>query len=556
MSKYDLELWEERFEEFRTKKLISSEQKTSLMEMLKSKDGENKVVVMSIVKVFIKDALAATLNTQQKKAFEDIIEHFEESKHNAAVLKGYAGTGKTFLVKKLIEYVMQTEPDSRMAITAPTNKAVKVLYANSANNITGKSVFLFDDIFEGEARIVYATTHKILALKEIVTDDGKQLFEVDKFSKTSLSSYDYLFVDEVSMLDDKLTSVILSNKKVKVLFIGDPAQIPPVNRKDCIPFRAYSDYSFKYAQLTEIMRQKEQNPIIEHSFTIRQNLLKPKPIPVLKTELNDKDEGVQVLNPLTDKLLLREIMKKYVTSPQFKQNPDYFKVLAWRRASVTYVNNVIREQIYGSNPPRFVVGERLLAQKPIFERAIFKSKNARDKEYWKVSVNNSEELTVVDILESAISIKWGHHVKSFKAYELKVCYEDILSGDTKRTQIKIVHESEEAAYNKFIGELKEGAIKAKNSALWVMYFDSLKHSADVGYNYALTVHRSQGSTYEHALVLEDDLDANHKVEEKNRIKYTAYTRASKKLYVLRTNDLVKETYHDYRTEDYTSTGPT
>lgn len=553
---YNEKSWQKRVSELYNKELITNDQHLSLLEMLKSSDKENGNMVMLIAGNFVREKLSESLNEEQKRAFEDILEHFSTSVHNAVVLKGYAGTGKTYLVKKIIEYIIQTEPESKVAITAPTNKAVKVLYSNTANNISGADTYLFEDLFESDARLVYSTTHKILALKEIITDEGHQLFEVDSFSKTNLGNYDYLLVDEVSMLDDKLTNIILANKKVKILFIGDPAQIPPVNKKDCIPFRGSQEYTFKYTELTQIMRQKEENAIIEQSFIIRENLLAPRPIPVLKTNLNLAGEGIQVLNPLTDKLLLREIMKKYVSDPAFKQDADYFKVLAWRKKSVTYVNDVIREQLYGPNPPRFVIGERLLAQKPIFKKEWFKSKRGPGKEYWRVKISNSEELTVLDISESTIVLKGFNPLRTFKAYELKVSFENIMKGDESSETIKVIHESDEAAYNKVLDDLKTNAIKARNAVIWVMYFDALKYSADVGYNYALTVHRSQGSTYQNAMVLEDDIDANHKVEERNRIKYTAYTRASKKLYVLRTNDLVKETYKDYRTEDYTSCGPT
>ena len=55
----------------------------------------------------------------------------------------------------------------------------------------------------------------------------------------------------------------------------------------------------------------------------------------------------------------------------------------------------------------------------------------------------------------------------------------------------------------------------------------------MNYAYAITAHKSQGSTYNTTFVLEDDIDVNSDIVERNRIKYTAYTRSSKKLYVLK-----------------------
>jgi len=45
----------------------------------------------------------------------------------------------------------------------------------------------------------------------------------------------------------------------------------------------------------------------------------------------------------------------------------------------------------------------------------------------------------------------------------------------------------------------------------------------------------QGSTYKNVLIIEDDIDRNRKTLERNRIKYTAYSRASKLLHILRKN---------------------
>jgi len=68
---------------------------------------------------------------------------------------------------------------------------------------------------------------------------------------------------------------------------------------------------------------------------------------------------------------------------------------------------------------------------------------------------------------------------------------------------------------------------------WLHYYNFLRRYADVAYGYSSTAHKSQGSTYNTVFVLEDDIDMNLDAIERNRIKYTAYTRASRKVYVLR-----------------------
>jgi ATP-dependent exoDNAse (exonuclease V) alpha subunit len=100
--------------------------------------------------------------------------------------------------------------------------------------------------------------------------------------------------------------------------------------------------------------------------------------------------------------------------------------------------------------------------------------------------------------------------------------------------IDILHESSQSEFNRIANNLKQIAIEKKGKEKsWVKYYDFLRRFADVSYAYAITAHKSQGSTYTTAFVLEDDIDVNIDVIERNRIKYTSYTRSSKKLYVLK-----------------------
>jgi hypothetical protein len=68
---------------------------------------------------------------------------------------------------------------------------------------------------------------------------------------------------------------------------------------------------------------------------------------------------------------------------------------------------------------------------------------------------------------------------------------------------------------------------------WVAYYAFMRQFADVGYNYSITAHRSQGSTYSNTFVMEGDIRANPNIFERNRILYTAYTRAAQRLFVVK-----------------------
>jgi len=531
MSRWKQKQWKKRVHEMRNKELIDNDQLRSLELMIDSSDPENFTVAEELIKNLIREKLSHGLNKGQTEAFQEIVDHLENPEHEALVLKGYAGTGKTFLVKRIMEYIIYSTDDKKIAIGAPTNKAVSVLYSNSMSS--GMNGYVFENLFNMDARVTYSTIHKLLGLKEIITDDGQQLFQLDSINNSRLSDYSYLIVDEVSMLDDKICNDIMKfSKKLKILFMGDPAQIPPVNRTDSIPFKTGHKYSFKTVELTEIMRQKEGHPIIDLSFQIRNNLSKSQPIPVLQTNLNEHDQGIVYMDNKTDRAMIRPLLEKYFKCDEYDNDLDYMKVIAWKNKTVEYINSLVREIKYGKDLPRFVEGEGLIVLKPVFEE----NEDYEGFNKWRIVLNTSEEIIVNGIQEDVMAFKEGPYRLSMLMYILTVESYDPADPDTiMYNTINVVHEDSAEDYSKILHTARLFAIKSKQAKDWVMYFNILKWSANVAYNYAITAHKSQGSTYKNVLILEDDVDANRKVLERNRIKYTAYSRVTDRLYVLREN---------------------
>jgi hypothetical protein len=273
------------------------------------------------------------------------------------------------------------------------------------------------------------------------------------------------------------------------------------------------------------MRQKGEHPIVDTSFIIRSNLDDKQPIKSIKTTLNDKGHGIIHLDAITELSKVRPLLKQYFDTKEFRENADYMKVIAWRNKTVAYINNIVRELLYGMNPPKFVNGEKLVANKPVFVR------NEHDK--WKIVCYTSEELEIEKI--DVVYEVFHDTSPSTKLKMYRLAVSSTSGSETNRNIIYVVHEDSEAAYAKVLNDLKIRAISMKQAPFWVTYYDALKWSANVTYNYALSAHKSQGSTYKNILVLENDLDANRNIVERNRIKYTAYTRATDVAYVLREN---------------------
>ena len=459
----------------------------------------------------------STLNGDQKKAFEELKDFIhDKNDDNIYVLKGWAGTGKTYCVSFLVRYVLDViYPNKnwyKIAVTGPTNKSVRVI-----KKTTGIK----------NARVTFQTIHKLLGLTERITSDGQQEFVNQGDFEPQIRKTKLLIIDEVSMLNDDLFHEILRYRSdIKIICMGDPAQIPPVGKPDCIPFmdELLEMYGIKTLELKTIMRQKGDNPIIDTSVLIRTDLENPYVETGVESNLNDRGEGIEFLNLNSSSIResFNDILSSYFNSEEFKEDPEYSKIIAWRNKTVEKMNQLVRKVIYGDESigSKILLGEKLIANNPIIEMS-------------QILFNTNDEFTVDKFEIKTEKVRVADEEGTLKYYETGVTF---LNDEDKKVTyfIDILHEDSESYFFVLANKLKKIAIEKRGKEKsWIKYYDFIRRFADVSYAYSITAHKSQGSTYTTAFVLEDDIDVNPNVVERNRIKYTAYTRSSKKLYVLK-----------------------
>jgi exodeoxyribonuclease-5 len=457
------------------------------------------------------------LNSDQEVAFNKLLSYIlDREDHKVYVLKGWAGTGKTFCISMLINYIINEVFPNRdwykIAVTGPTNKSVRVIKKASG---------LY------HPRVSFQTIHSLLGLKEKITPEGKIEFVNESDFKPGIASTRLLIIDEVSMLNDELFEKILKyREKTKIICMGDPAQIPPVGRPDCIPFLSdlHEEYGIKTLQLKTIMRQKLNNPIISTSVLLRKSISLPNSVVKNESQINSDGEGIEFinLNDESSRKSFSTVLASYFKTETFEKNSDYCKIIAWRNKTVQTMNAVVRKVIYGelAAENKILEGEKLIVNSPIIENGL-------------VSYNTNDELTVESFLIQEEKTWVDNEVFTLTYYQASVVYLNE-NGEAIKDIIDIIHEKSEADFKKAANILRLIAIsKRGKERTWVAYYDFLRRFADVSYSYAITAHKSQGSTYSYAFLSEDDINLNPDVVERNRIKYTAYTRASKKLYVLK-----------------------
>ena len=183
-----------------------------------------------------------------------------------------------------------------------------------------------------------------------------------------------------------------------------------------------------------------------------------------------------------------QLIQKAFGSERYQENPDQVRVLAYTNRRVNQLNQKIRKSIYGNDLDRFVLGERLTANTPCLDGDA-------------IMLQTSQECEVLDI-DIGKCDRW-------RAWFLDIETE---LGDFHR--LRILHESHQSKFDDELKVLAEGR-------QWKAFWDLKQFFHDLNYSYCLTVHKSQGSTFQDVFIDLPNLGRNIKVSERNQLYYVA-----------------------------------
>jgi exodeoxyribonuclease-5 len=400
---------------------------------------------------------------------------------NRLVIKGSAGVGKTFLTDTLITEFMNKYPNSykKILCSAPTNKAVAVL----KSKITNRS------------KLEFSTTHSALKLKRNINKKTGDITFKPWFDEKypPLKSIQLMVVDEASMINTEILKYIeeyATRFNVTVIFLGDEKQLNPVNEENSPVFHQ----GYPEVELTEIVRQGDGNPIIDLSRNI-------KDIWKGNANLIDDSHGYTYT---VDR-------ERIINSLAAVNGTDELKYLAWTNKEVDNMNFFVRRKIYG-NPNKIELGETLVFNAPYGDKYF-----------------TNEEITVktLDVVEKEQQVIIESNKITGEFNSIPVTFKLYIINEADEGGVKIIHEESDVDFNK----LKKLMYKNCISKLleWTRYFSFVESFGDLKYNHAITVHKSQGSTYQKTIVNVKNLNFNKNQSEKDRLFYTAVTRASELL---------------------------
>lgn len=392
-------------------------------------------------------------------------------------LTGFAGTGKTTVIQIAIAHA-----EGRVAMAAPTHKAVGVLSEMAAER--------------GMQGTRIETIHRMLSLKKSY-NDGKVEFVPDPKRVPMVESYDVLIVDECSMIDAAMYELIrpyIDGERVKVVWMGDALQLPPVgDEKDSPTFEADAGHS-----LTEVVRNG--GVIGEAIAAIRDNI---------------EAETPELPSPARDELGAIELYGNRMWFQKFLQDlentDDDIQALAFTNRAVDWINAHVRKHFFGADAAPFVSGERLVAIET-FEQC------------GQVCMYTGQRFDVREAVEGREIFYLTKSDGSVEKLELE-CWELEVEFPNGRIDIiPVLDDSQKTAWKKALSEAKSNALN--NRSLWGEYYELKERFARVRPGYATTVHKSQGSTYDRVYLAQSDIltSASFDPVLRNRLLYVGYSR--------------------------------
>ena len=391
------------------------------------------------------------LTPKQQEGLKIALER-HKANEKYTVIAGFAGTGKSTLVKFIID-----------ALDVDQNKVAYATYTGKAAEVLRK---------KGNPNAM--TLHKLLY--DSIPRQGGGFIRIPK----KQLDYSIVVVDEVSMVPKTMVDMLLKHK-VYVIFLGDPFQLPQIDKKE-----THTLLDKPHIFLDQVMRQAAESEIIQLTMKIR--------------------NGEQI-----DFMSGKEVIIAPKTSLVTGHLTWADQIICATNASRISLNNQMREILGYSGLPQD--GERMICL----------------RNYWEdFSEDGSSSLVngMTGIIKNPFeSFRMAPMYVKMKNHKMDIIQGDFISDDGK-TFNNVEMDKGMITTGEFSLDWREtyalGQLKNKIGNIVPREFT---------FGYAITCHKSQGSEWDKVLVIEERFPFDKK--EHARWLYTACTRAASRLVLIR-----------------------
>ncbi len=384
-----------------------------------------------------------------------------------------------------------------IVVSAPTHKALSVLRGKLADH----------------PLVTYATVQSLVGLKMNEHDDGYLVSTLGE-SEPRLGEYGIAIIDECSMVDDELLAVLLAAPgDCRLVFVGDDAQLPPVSKS---AGELSSTFDPKVSQITwrlnDIHRQARENPIIRVAESARDCIHANRPFGSREiAEALGQHDGKHIQMTHGDSMSCARLL-----ADARGHGLDCY-ALAYTNKAVDLINRFTHAQL-GHKADEPAVGEPFMVYEPTDMEELDTGE--------LVQLRNSDLLRVVSV--EVTDPPENEHGDRRPTYKLLVHHQATGREGFIYIPVDVVGWRRDVSEAFAEGRRLKGKVSPDSYREWIETAWALKRRyASVRMGYAMTVHKSQGSTFDAAIIDWRSFAKCRVEQDKARLAYVAVTRTSK-----------------------------
>ena len=464
--------------------------------------------------------------SQQAEAIRLFQKFIASPSEQIFILKGFAGTGKTTLIVSLVKILKEVQLATQ--VMAPTGKAAKILSEKlQSTNIQPSTIHR--GIYQFEKMVIDDTADVFEYHFPLRDNDTSMVCVVDEASMISSmkANEETLKFGSGCLLDD-----LLNYSKVdsggKIVFVGDPMQLPPVSdSRSCAldaSFFEERNYRVVSYELTDVVRQAEESSLLENAGVLRELMEKNVRNALKFKKRKGEFEDIPAV----------EVCEKYI-----KSKSDSAIICYSNHLAADY-NDSIRALLF-PGMEHVSVGDRLMVVSNNYKGYI--------------ELFNGDMISVTDVAKQPVRQSAPVWVKNGDKKERvnisldfrKISFTDaagishtryILETLLENRQPRLTRNQMKAMYINLMIRLRNEHnvdMNDKQKVADAIMNDDFYNALHVKYGYAFTCHKSQGSEWEEIFV--DFSKRTGLDDDSMRWKYTAITRAKKMVWCVNLPDI-------------------
>ena len=448
----------------------------------------------------IRQAFGHVPTAEQKKAMDTFARFMtDRDERSVMVLRGAAGTGKTSLSAAIVRALLSLQ--QKLVLLAPTGRAAKVfsLYAGHPAYTIHRRIYRQKSI-ESAFDLNYNSAQDTL-------------FMVDEASMIANSSNYGESIFAGGQLMDDLMRFVYNDRNCRMMLIGDCAQLPPVGETESPALQ--SDVLHSYGlhvyecNLNEVLRQSEESGILWNATEVRR-LMYDGMYELPKVHFN----GFADIRNVSGDELIEQLASSY---SQVGLDDTIVVTRSNKRANI--YNQGIRNTVL-DREEELCSGDQIMVVKNNY--------------YWRKEefIANGDRAVIrrVRHVHEQYGFRFADVTMTFPDYDDYELTATVLLDTLTSEAPALTREQQEILYNKVLEDYAD--VPQKPERLKKVKEDKYYNALQVKFAYAATCHKAQGGQWAHVYVDQGYMTDDMLTPEYMHWLYTAFTRATEKLYLV------------------------